>query len=235
MQRFKICVGSHPQDIQAWIEERKRKFPTRQRILEKEEKKKRKRGDILDLKPVAQESEKRTVGDEQGNEEEDKVDPTMEAPQSSLQSLMAGYGSSDDEASEQDLNTQSHKDEKVTGETMQQTVSTPSNVEASESQTNFKFKKGHCHHFIRRGTCKHGDACFKTHDLKEREAFKAFRTKQMVKKRARRKEEREEKFIRNGTSKRTLLRGLLQNDIQRERSLTLQLLRYIVDSNYLQS
>jgi hypothetical protein len=31
-----------------------------------------------------------------------------------------------------------------------------------------------------------------------------------------------------------LLRKLLQNDIRRERSLTLQLLRYIVDCNYLQ-
>jgi hypothetical protein len=32
----------------------------------------------------------------------------------------------------------------------------------------------------------------------------------------------------------TLLRKLLQNDIRRERHLTLQLLRYIVDCNYLQ-
>mmetsp|Transcript_16770 Transcript_16770/g.25098 ORF Transcript_16770/g.25098 Transcript_16770/m.25098 type:complete len:95 (+) Transcript_16770:296-580(+) len=45
---------------------------------------------------------------------------------------------------------------------------------------------------------------------------------------------------RNGSEKtasltgQTLLRKLLQNDIRRERSLCLQLLRYIVDCNYLQ-
>jgi len=34
-QRFKICVGNHPSDIEKWIEERKKNFPTKSRIQEK--------------------------------------------------------------------------------------------------------------------------------------------------------------------------------------------------------
>ena len=101
IQKFKICIGNHPDDIQAWIEERKKRFPTRDNLKKKMDKCKRNR-------------EEGAVGfgaARNGNDDDGKkqrlngdavaaiaiVEEKSDLPVSSISNLIAGYGSSSDE------------------------------------------------------------------------------------------------------------------------------------------
>jgi len=118
-----------------------------------------------------------------------------------------------------------------------------------------------CRYFLRNGTCKNGDNCSYIHDITKHETFKVERGKKSLLQsqqdkarnggtggginmnRAKRLLDQRVNWLLaptatggGGTSgKHTLLRKLLGNDLKRERSLALQLLRYVVDCNYLQS
>jgi hypothetical protein len=115
--------------------------------------------------------------------------------------------------------------------------------------TTHKFKTKQCRYFLRNGTCKNGNQCTYIHDMTQHELYKANasvkREIQSKKDKAKNEARREVNLITTGraqgdrtdlpaTTGQTLLRRLLQNDIRRERSLCLQLLRYIVDCNFLQ-
>lgn len=244
MQRFKICVGSHEEDIQAWIEERRKKFPTRKRVLEKEEKKKkRKRGEVLgsaSMESSMTRDAKQIKRNVDGAHGEDKT-KTDKSEESLLTNLMAGYSdSSDGENSDCDkgAGTQKQQDKEKDTNVMnaKNEESMPKDVDAAVDCPP-KFKTRHCRFFTRNGTCKNGDDCTYIHDMEHHKEFKLNQQNRSQQDGANRQAKAERNLLttgRRGDSKRTLLRSLLQNDIQRERSLTLQLLRYIVDCNYLQ-
>jgi hypothetical protein len=300
VQRFKICVGNHPDDIKAWIEERKRRFPTRENVENKLQKRKRCReegavvgGDVEEGRnSVGKRREENVEGSSGGMREsvqeknigmEEKVKdmnpchiPSM---LNSIASLVEGYGSSSDEDDgktnvestddaaidhEEAVNqqTNSAKVENTTTITIDSTAhqekselpNTPCNSTMNSIppmdhvvDNTSKYKTRQCRYFLRNGTCKNGDTCTYIHDMEQHEAYKkdadARKEKQSQKDRARNQAKKEMNLITSGRREgglgsgiggQTLLRKLLENDIRRERSLCLQLLRYIADCNYLQ-
>ena len=239
VQRFKICVGNHTDDIKAWIEERKKKFPTRQRVLEKEEKKKRKRGvqrgcGSLESIPRDAKLAKRDSDDTSKEFHTSKVDKEGNNEVSTLTGLMAGYSSSEDGNSDCDKTTVKEEQEKGTDlSKSNNNLDIAKDVKAVDDP--HKHKTKHCHYFTRNGTCRNGGDCNYIHDIEKHNEFKLNQKKHSTN----RKKQAERNLLTTGRPeksqyRRTLLRSLLQNDIHRERSLTLQLLRYIVDCNYLQ-
>ena len=178
VQKFKICVGNRPQDIQKWIEERKKKFPR------------------YTAKAEAQNAE------------------TTKAPSSGLSSLLAGYGSSDD--SDSDVGEKPAN----TSTTSVRTETTPeieNEADCAESQGPKSSRP--CRFFLRNGVCRNGDNCRFRHDTQGRSS--ALSNKSAKKRK------------RGGhTSSDTLLRKLLRNDMERESSLSMQLLKFIVQQNF---
>jgi hypothetical protein len=269
LQKFKICVGSHPDDIEAWIAERKKRFPTREKILKKEEKKKRRRDEgslalngrnngCVDRKKICLEiaTPVSKQNDKPKTQDKDKPKPVADAL-----SNLACYGSSSDEE-EDNKDVKSNEkgaasEEVVVGDNSSNLANHSainayevegSNQDPAQIETN-KFKTKQCRYFLRNGTCKNGDACTYIHDMTQHEAYKSNRVvrsqTQSSRDKAKNAAKREMNLLTtgranngkvNGTSPsgQTLLRKLLQNDIGRERSLCLKLLRYIVDCNFLQ-
>lgn len=241
-QKFKICVGDHPDDIQKWIEERKKRFPSRANIEKKMMKNKRGRSEGAVVDTGSDSPNKKTCLEQPKEKvvEEEKV-----IPASSISTLIAGYGSSSDE---EDIKKQETKElvcETIGESNIVSTETPPNDV---DTKSNFKTKQ--CRYFLRNGTCKNGDNCTYIHDIEKHEEYKANadirKERQSKRDRARNEAKKEMDILTTGRSQQnnrtknnaaagqTLLRKLLQNDIRRERTLTLQLLRYIVDCNYLQ-
>ena len=242
VSRFKICVGNHPDDIKAWIEERKKRFPTRDRVLKREEKNKRNReeGALGGASGTKRQKTVAAVGDGK------KEVATTEKPSSSISSLIAGYGSSSDEDETEAGKKSSPKINEMCREV---TNNGPNHATALVEESASTFKTKPCRFFLRNGSCKNGDNCTYMHDLAQHEEYKdsaeSRKQKQSQRDRARNEAKREMNLITTGREQagsskggapggQTLLRKLLQNDIRRERSLCLQLLRYIADCNYLQ-
>jgi len=96
IQRFRICVGDHPDDVQKWIEDRKRKFPR----FSKKGSSNRGDGDGGDggdsvAKEALRNIEKTTKPNEQaGAADNGKV--------GGLSSLLEGYGSSSSSEEEEE-------------------------------------------------------------------------------------------------------------------------------------
>jgi hypothetical protein len=244
VQRFKICVGNHPDDIKAWIEERKKRFPTRERVLQRQEKLKRNREEGalgVSNDGIARESKRLKAGVPVNHEKGVK---SSDPPFSSISTLVAGYGSSSDE-DDTPLNKSipEKPSEECPGVAEEEKNSNTNQAHSKDHTSNYKSKQ--CRFFLRNGSCKNGDNCTYIHDITQHEAFKANaetrKRKQSQRDRARNEAKREMNLITTGKEQvrgakggQTLLRKLLQNDIRRERSLCLQLLRYIADCNYLQ-
>lgn len=174
MQRFRICVGNRPEDVQKWIEERKKRFP---------------RSRPLPLAPAPEETK--------------KVEP--------ISALMHGYSSSEEEEMENDNHSQS---------TPRPEQSTPLDQKPSvsnETQEQQQPQKKPCHSFVRHGHCRRGDACPYRHD-------------ENLRKPAAIGNKRKEGSKKN---KRDLLANLLESDGDREAKLSLQLIHYMVHSDFL--
>lgn len=207
VQRFRICVGNNPEDVQKWIQDRKRRFPRQQ--PEKED----------------------------GSKKEDESKPPP-----ALGSLLDGYGSSssdsdkDDKTQEASTMQESQGPEEESIDSIRlSTVVTNINDSMSttvERQIPFaemnaldvrpvNYKTRPCRYFIRNGSCRNGDACSFSHERTARPAAANSSTLNGKKQKT--------------SSSNTLLRKLLENDARREATLSLQLLQYIVDSNYLQN
>ena len=114
---------------------------------------------------------------------------------------------------------------------------------------NDKYRTKPCRFFLRNGTCKNGDNCLYIHDNASHKQYLTDavkrREQQSRRDKSRHVANQELNVLTNGNTKHsshssynpsssTLLKKLLAKDMERERSLTLQLLRYIVDCNYLQ-
>lgn len=300
-QKFKICVGNHPDDVKAWIEERKKRFPTREKMSKLDEKRKRRReegrlvimrhcgdgsgGEEKRMKcekhhlndklvvPVASSSaspSKQSGGGGGGGGGETKLQESQDAL-----SNLAYYGSSSSDEEEQDNNKNNnhnnHKkhqddDDDIEKETIDSQIpigednlgsnkdenanlnDTKNDDDIVEGNATHKYKTKQCRYFLRNGTCKNGNQCTYIHDITQHELYKTNasvrREIQSKKDKAKNEARREVNLITTGRAQgdrtdlpatgQTLLRRLLQNDIRRERSLCLQLLRYIVDCNFLQ-
>jgi hypothetical protein len=226
-QKFKICVGNHPDDIQEWIAERKKKFPTKANIALKEERKrKRTRDDHLTTTPS---------NDTKTSSIEESIEETKNTQYGSttLSTLMAGYDSSSDE--------ENNKTSPV--QTIAETTYILNDSAVGPGVTN-THKTKQCRFFLRNGTCKNGDNCTYIHDISKHEEYKANsqirKQTQSERDKARNALKKEMDILTTGRSQSgkkseaSLLRKLLNNDIRRERTLCLQLLRYIADCNYLQ-
>lgn len=232
-QRFKICVGNHPDDIREWIEERKKKFPTKANIALKEERK-RKRSSLDEHITHESSYDKRiSLNPEPSNALQKKVE-SVQHENTALSTLMAGYDSSSDE------------------EISKATSTVQTNIETTRMQNGSSMgqdtissdKTKQCRFFLRNGTCKNGDTCTYIHDPSKHEEYKTNsgvrKQSQSERDKARNALKKEMDILTTGRTQSgkkaeaSLLRKLLQNDIRRERTLCLQLLRYIADCNYLQ-
>jgi hypothetical protein len=127
-----------------------------------------------------------------------------------LSSLLDGYGSS------------SSEDEKVTIEKKAPPVESPVIKEPSDT---VKDNRRPCRYFARNGSCRNGDRCSYSHDV-------ANATTQVPSDKKRRQQQQNKLGKKKGHS--YLLSKLFVNDVRRETTLTLQLLEYLVDSDFLQ-
>eukprot|EP00541_Cyclophora_tenuis_P009815 CAMPEP_0116573824 /NCGR_PEP_ID=MMETSP0397-20121206/19017_1 /TAXON_ID=216820 /ORGANISM="Cyclophora tenuis, Strain ECT3854" /LENGTH=211 /DNA_ID=CAMNT_0004102449 /DNA_START=82 /DNA_END=714 /DNA_ORIENTATION=- len=121
-------------------------------------------------------------------------------------SLLAGYGSSSDEEDDDEKQSEGpivkkkkEEDSQVCQPTTQYSPKPPSVA------LNTTMRSRPCRYFMRNGRCRNGDSCKFSHDVMPRALGKKGAS----------------------PSSTSLLRKLLQTDAERERTLTLQLLRYI--------
>ena len=192
VQRFRICVGNRPEDIQQWIADRKRRFPRKNPAVA-----------ATKSNPIAH-----------------KKDPS-----NGLSGLLDGYGSSSsEEDTEPAIANEASQpvlpiDKGDGTDTLAQQTAGQAAQTCSETSRpdNSSFRTRPCKFFLRNGSCRNGDKCSFAH---ERPTPSSNAADQRASKRR--------KAIP------TLLEKLLQKDIQRETALTLQLLDYIVESDFLE-
>ena len=142
-------------------------------------------------------------------QQQQQIPPPPTPPTTVLGNLLDGYGSSSD--SDSNSNTKAIQT---------QTQSTPTKKTMDD---NYR-KPRPCRYFQRNGTCRNGDQCHFSHDPQQQQQqcrqINTFKTNTKIKVKTK--------------SSSTLLRKLLTTDQDRETTLTLALLRYLVDCNYLQ-
>jgi hypothetical protein len=185
VQRFRICVGNNPEDIQKWIEDRKKRFPRMSKISDNQA--------------------------PSGDQKEEKQ---------GLSSLLDGYGSS----SSEDNNATTEKKAPVESAVIKESSVIEESSVIKESSDPVKDNRRPCRYFARNGTCRNGDQCSYSHDV-------ANATTQVPSEK-RRQQQQHKLGKKKGHS--YLLSKLFVNDVRRETTLTLQLLEYLVDSDFLQ-
>jgi hypothetical protein len=142
-------------------------------------------------------------------------------PDSALGSLLDGYGSS----SSDDVCDEKLAAEKTANIVVKENneLSLPNVQKNGSSQqsrpANYRIRP--CKYFMRNGSCRNGDACNFSHEIQNDARCN---NNNKMNKRQKTKT----------SSSTTLLRKLLENDTKREATLSLQLLEYLVDCNYLQ-
>jgi len=245
VKRFKICVGNHPADVKDWIEERKRCYPRVRKMGDTtmmSDKNLRLKvegglGNIDDVRNKRSVESNPTGVDVTNSSKRPKSSGKhQENDKSSLGELMLGYTSSDN-------------DDDSTGVVRSNSQEVHDGNQSNEIISNKEKKL--CHFFLRNGTCKNATDCQYLHDIEAHKQCSANkvekRKEQSERDRARNRDQKDMDVLsgrRNACHKgnssvgaggaTSLLRKLLESDMERERSLTLQLLRYIVDCNYLQ-
>jgi len=243
-QRFKICVGNHPDDIKKWIEERKKRFPRRDGSHKKynaSSSSGMKRSRLEDEKDIDDENGKRPCIDKSTVKSEVAE---LKSEAGGLSSLLAGYGSSSSEDEDESNNSPTGKADTITTqEEGKVKVSTASSIETNSNSP----PKRLCTYY-QRGKCRHGTSCRFLHSDKpiNNTTQNNKRQSQSERDKARNQYEQELKILGLATpshgsrytsggkviNNTSLLHQLLARDKERERSLTLQLLRYIVDCDY---
>jgi len=258
-QKFKVCVGNHPEDIQKWIEERKKRFPRMDGSHLNNnggDSSGKKRGRVEEEQEKQEEAKKKPCLDEKANSGSGANDEGAQA--GVLSSLLGGYASS----SSEDANKSEPKGksaDKVKDETAPAGAAPSSEGDGAKSpaalDTNNPQPTRICS-FFQRGKCRHGTSCKFLHSdnpstttttdpdkrLKKRQS-------QSARDKARIQYEQELQVLGLATpshgsryttggkviNNTSLLHQLLQRDKGRERRMTLQLLRYIVDCDYFQA
>jgi hypothetical protein len=201
VQRYRICVGNHPDDIKKWIADRRKKFPRQQPLH----------------KPAAAKDE------------------------SHLSGLLDGYGSSSEDDEVQPAKAESKVDanpqiaeSKVDTRLLVSNVDEPKIATAICNSANYRSQT--CRYFARTGTCRNGDECTFRHERANQNASNSVSLQSQPQREQNRRNigNHNKKTNSKTTGTTSLLRSLLQSDAKRETTLTLQLLQYIVDCNFLQ-
>ena len=228
-QLFQVCVGNDPEEIKKWIDERRKNYPTRANILRKQSTSTKSNHQDTIPSNIASSSTSCTLPKKTNNDNNSNNN-------NALESLMAGYydSSSEDESPEkQDVEGNSSVTLQPTQNASPQTnclkssdmnnVDDTTNSSEHQKDGNTNSHRPTCRYFLS-GKCKNGYQCRFLHDNAASSGTSKTKTQGHVAKRQKIKD------VRNTS----LLRKLLDNDIRREASLTLQLLRYIVNSNFFQ-
>ncbi len=248
-QKFKICVGNHPDDIKKWIDERKRRFPRRDGS--QKDNGGGERGVVeasAGCKRTTQETDVRYVAQKKAFIDDEGlvggITCKSEGGGSLLSSLLEGYDSSSSEDGNPESKSKTPTDLAVPPLKDDSAKTNSAAVDPSQSQP-----KRICKYF-QRGKCRHGDSCKFLHSNEANDGSlhqrpKQGRSSQSDRDKARNCYEEELKMLglvapghgnrfsgEKVISSTSLLHKLLQRDRERERRLTLQLLRYIVDCDY---
>lgn len=143
VQRFRVCVGNRPEDIQKWIADRKKRFPRRSQAEQNKTNVDSSRKEIR-----AAEAPEQTTG---------------------LSSLLGGYGSSSES---EDETPKTREEEKKDNTLVRATPPLLPEASETEKNTNFPTAKREssmgfrpCRYFMRNGKCLNGDACRFSHDM----------------------------------------------------------------------
>jgi CCCH-type zinc finger/Nuclear fragile X mental retardation-interacting protein 1 (NUFIP1) len=284
VQKFRICVGNHPDDIAKWIADRKKKFP-RQNV----------NPSSINASSAIENKQQSLHGTSNGtpgsimetnttitaSTMDTKVDPSNVQSSSTavgISSLLVGYESdssnaSDDEEGEvveattETVNVESNDnkhsghrlengEEEIVNDATSTTLIRETDIVASQQvdeeneqsiQTSSNHRTKICRYFARTGTCRNGMNCTFLHDTgTEKESIHKLKTVD---------NNTSNNNITNGTTSSilfpgnkklqlptssynngepSLLRKLLNEDIRRERVLTIKLLKYIVQMNFFQ-
>jgi Zinc finger C-x8-C-x5-C-x3-H type (and similar) len=262
VQRFRICVGNRPQDVQEWIQERRLRFPRTSRVA-----------------AVAVAASAVVTTKEPNAAHAENIKPATPPPcmTTELSTLLQGYGSSSEEEDDNhsdsknmetsktsDINTSSKQEEADSRMDVTGTLDVAHGAAAAVSAvgqhamtgatttitSEIKKKiKNPCHAFMRHGRCHRGDACPYRHDNLPSSAEEQQQQQQQQQAASSADYNNNNKPTHahvpaapprnnnNNNNKRpklTLLEKLLTKDVERETTLTLQLLEYIARSNFLQ-
>ena len=166
---------------------------------------------------------KRFPRKQQQQQQQQSITSTSTTPTTILGNLLDGYGSSSDSNSESEKTR----------------IPNPVQIQSILATTKKTLEDNHhkprpCRYFQRNGTCRNGDQCHFSHDPQQQQQqqqqmcrnINTFKTNTKIKSKTKTKTKTK--------SSSTLLRKLLTTDQDRETTLTLALLRYLVDCNYLQ-
>lgn len=202
VQRYRICVGNHPDDVKKWIADRRKKFPRQQQQQQR---------------------------------------PEAAKDESKLSGLLDGYGSSSEEEDVKPAKVESkvdaHPHTAVSKVDPCQIISNtdPSKI-APTTNNSANYRSQTCRYFARTGTCRNGDECTFLHVRANHNTSNSTSLQGQSQREQNRRNignhNNKANTKKSGTT--TLLRTLLQSDANRETTLTLQLLQYIVDCNFLQ-
>lgn len=144
------------------------------------------------------------------------------SPSTAFNSLLDGYGSSSSENDDGGNEKKADAKQRNDGLPKNDIVSR-SSTDKEHFSTDNKPRTRVCRFFARNGKCRNGDSCNFLHESVNMGSVNASRSNQKLLSR------------RRLTSKSsTLLQKLLRTDAQRESYLTIQLLKYIVNCNFLQ-
>jgi hypothetical protein len=255
VQRFKICVGNRPEDVQRWIAERKKRFP---------------RTTTAHRNTTTTTTTTTTATERPNNDNNILVHPHGggDKNDTGLSALLAGYGSSDGDDDDSSTKDETRVGDQASGRnenngTMDATLDASSlpptglkhqTSEANNNNNNMDGNDGNmvnlaasssttlstrpCRFFFRSGSCKNGDSCRFRHDGStgggggggDKTHFQKRHTTPQTTESS--TGQRKRKRGGGPTSSDTLLRKLFENDMERESDLTMQLLRYIVKNNF---
>lgn len=135
VQRFRICIGNRPEDIQQWIAERRKRFPR--------------------VHPTNGNNTSKTVPTSKLSS---PVPTAADSPAVGLSSLLDGYGSSSSSSDGDDENEQ----QSLRPEAPQPAVD--SHPVEKPLHASVPMKRP-CHFFARHGRCRNGDQCRYSHDV----------------------------------------------------------------------
>lgn len=194
VQRFRICVGNHPDDVQKWIAERRQRFPRRQQEQQQQQQ------------------------DHPQQRDRELQQVCLQKNEPSGIALLAGYGSSSSDDDDPSPLSQTEK------------TSCPRDEKHDSS-----------HRIDHERQSKVGSEDLLSQRLEHQKSHLNNSTHQPARNlndRASKAGRNVSKFPRNHRVKvdtsSSLLKKLLEQEVRRESTLTLQLFRYIVDSNFLE-
>jgi len=137
VQRFRICVGNRPEDIQRWLAERKRRFPRQN-----------------------------TSQNEAGEDREALKETEKNDASQGMSSLLAGYGSSGSESENEQAIQDGEKTTANNSSTSPQKNDESETVANDPAKsTGAALKSRPCRYFMRNGSCLNGDTCRFSHEI----------------------------------------------------------------------